>query len=769
MFAHVASAVSGTQTINFQGRLQTAAGAVVADGRYNMQFKLYQGGSGAAAGNPDGTLKWSETYVNNNASTGIDVRNGYFSVSLGSATPFGNSVDWNAGDLWLSMNVAGSDNACTSFGSGPCPGDGEMLPMKQITAAPFAMNAGALGGKSAGSFVQLGQGVQTDSTNNTSIALNKTGTGNLLNLQANGSDAITINQAGSIALGATTNQSITVADAASGSGKSLTLAAGGAAAGSGLSGGDLLLQGGTGDGTAVGGSVVVKSNETNSSTAFQVQDATGTPVMNVDTLNGVVSVGTLNLGSIAGSSMNLWGNSTPEGAAPYDDPSSLNLATTFSSSVPGQVTGVRFYNPAGNNAAGTDIGKLWACSQADCSPGSGGTELASVTFVADETQGWKTATFAAPVTIDPNKYYIVTYFSTSGRYYATPHFFDVIHSNGPLTAPDNATASNGSFKTDVADFPYTSFNATNYWVDVAFQSSANSAQISTNEDFYLNSGGTMNLGSSNNALNMQGNGINITASATSSVTIQGGSVTRATFNDANLQVGDGDGAGTPVLLTLDQAASAPTIGDPSAMYGSMYYDSTLGRVQCYEADGWGDCGASPDTFVTLSPAYPNAVTNGSGVGTMTTDLCSDSLNINDGSSGQPTICGTNETNNFYEWTSTQGSAQTKSIYVTYQLPTTFKQFVTGTTALSARTDNTDASVSYQIYRNTSTGLVACGSAISVSSGAQTTWQKAAATGGNDPSGCGFAPGDSIVLRVNLTSANNAKAYAGTLGVTYSNK
>ena len=89
-----------------------------------MQFKLYQGGSGAAAGNPDGSLKWTESYVNNNAATGIEVRNGYFSVSLGSQTPFGTSVDWNAGDLWLSMNVAGSDAACTSFGSAPCAGDG---------------------------------------------------------------------------------------------------------------------------------------------------------------------------------------------------------------------------------------------------------------------------------------------------------------------------------------------------------------------------------------------------------------------------------------------------------------------------------------------------------------------------------------------------------------------------------------------------------------------------------------------------------------------
>ncbi|HSX02720.1 MAG TPA: hypothetical protein VLI05_05415, partial [Candidatus Saccharimonadia bacterium] len=42
------------QQINFQGRLLNAAGAVVADGTYNMEFKIYQDGTGTVAGNPGG-------------------------------------------------------------------------------------------------------------------------------------------------------------------------------------------------------------------------------------------------------------------------------------------------------------------------------------------------------------------------------------------------------------------------------------------------------------------------------------------------------------------------------------------------------------------------------------------------------------------------------------------------------------------------------------------------------------------------------------------
>jgi hypothetical protein len=199
----------------------------------------------------------------------------------------------------------------------------------------------------------------------------------------------------------------------------------------------------------------------------------------------------------------------------------------------------------------------------------------------------------------------------------------------------------------------------------------------------------------------------------------------------------------------------------------MYYDTTIGKIQCYEADGWGACSTIPDNFITLSPEYTNAVTNGSGIGDLTTDICSDTLNINDGSSAQPTICGTNETYNFYNWTSSETTAQTKSIYVTYRLPDNFTSFVDGSTSLLGRTDNTDASVSYQVYRNTAGGLIACGSTQEVSTGAQTSWKKTVAAGSADPANCNLAAGESIVFKINLTASNNANAYVSTLGFAFS--
>jgi len=247
------------------------------------------------------------------------------------------------------------------------------------------------------------------------------------------------------------------------------------------------------------------------------------------------------------------------------------------------------------------------------------------------------------------------------------------------------------------------------------------------------------------------------------------SMTLATASTPNVQIGSGSNGGPTTLFTLDKGASAPIAGDNESLLGSMYYDTTLGKLQCYELDGWGACGSSPDNIITISPEYTNAVMHGTGVGTMISDLCSDFLNINDGSSSQPTICSTNETYNFYNWTSPQASSQTYSIYVTYQLPSTFKSFTSGSTSLQGRVSSTsNASVSYGIYKNTGSSMTQCGSNVSVASGAANAWETKVASGAADPSACSFAAGNSIVFKISLSANSNANAYIGNIGFTFSN-
>ena len=248
------------------------------------------------------------------------------------------------------------------------------------------------------------------------------------------------------------------------------------------------------------------------------------------------------------------------------------------------------------------------------------------------------------------------------------------------------------------------------------------------------------------------------------------SMTLSSSATPNVQIGGGVNGGPATLLTLDRSASAPIASNNDALLGSMYYDTSLGKLQCYEADGWGACGSSPDSIVTIAPEYNNAVLHGTGVGTMVSDICSGPLDINDGSSGQPNVCGANETYNFYKWTSPQATAQTYSIYVTYQLPANFSGFASGQTSIMGRTDSTNSTVQYQVYRNAAdTGMTACGSPVTVSSGSVASWQTGVASGTADPSTCGFAAGNSIVFKVNVTASQNASAYVGNLNFTFNNR
>src|SRR5690348_3498870 len=53
----VAPAQAATPTLNFQARLENSTGSIAPDGYYNVEFKLYQGGTESGGG----TLKWTET------------------------------------------------------------------------------------------------------------------------------------------------------------------------------------------------------------------------------------------------------------------------------------------------------------------------------------------------------------------------------------------------------------------------------------------------------------------------------------------------------------------------------------------------------------------------------------------------------------------------------------------------------------------------------------------------------------------------------------
>jgi hypothetical protein len=236
----------------------------------------------------------------------------------------------------------------------------------------------------------------------------------------------------------------------------------------------------------------------------------------------------------------------------------------------------------------------------------------------------------------------------------------------------------------------------------------------------------------------------------------------------DLQVGGTYGQGL-TLLTLDSYANTPwTSAGNTQLFGSMYYDTTAGLIKCYQASGWGSCGAAPNNSVNMIAEYVGAVLNpGPGadthLGFLTANLCSGTsrLSIN------TTICGATDDYNYYDWTSSQAAAQTYSIYVRYQLPPTFKNFFDDNTIkMAARTTSTtDGSGSFSLFQANGTQ---CGSTTNLTSGGANTWFNLSLGGGGETS-CSFAAGDILTFRVDVSAKNNAHVYAANISFTMTGK
>ncbi len=161
------------QQINFQGKLTNPDGTNVTNGTYSILFSIYTVASGGAA-------VWTETQGS------VSVTDGIFRVALGSVTALPGSVDFNSANLFLAIKVGG---------------DPEMAPRVQFTSAPYAFNSDTLDGRDSTGFVQLGvAAAQTDATTNSSIFINKTAAGNLLQLQASASNILTLSNTGAFNL-----------------------------------------------------------------------------------------------------------------------------------------------------------------------------------------------------------------------------------------------------------------------------------------------------------------------------------------------------------------------------------------------------------------------------------------------------------------------------------------------------------------------------------------------------------------------------------------
>jgi hypothetical protein len=146
-------------------------------------------------------------------------------------------------------------------------------------------------------------------------------------------------------------------------------------------------------------------------------------------------------------------DSTPAVASAADY-NSVNLGVQFSPDTNGYITGIRFYKGSGNT--GTHVGSLWD---------SAGDLLGQVTFSGESASGWQQANFSAPIAVTAGTTYVASYLAPGGGYAVTSGGLDSAIANSPLTAPANGGVFTYSGS---SAFPSSSYNGSNYWVDVVF-------------------------------------------------------------------------------------------------------------------------------------------------------------------------------------------------------------------------------------------------------------------------------------------------------------
>ena len=160
-----------------------------------------------------------------------------------------------------------------------------------------------------------------------------------------------------------------------------------------------------------------------------------------------------------------------------NDNSAIELGLQFMTAVTGEITELRYYRGQGDSND-TDIrqGHLW---------NSLGQLIGTVEFVsAPGESGWQVAALSTPVTIMAGVQYTVSY-STLNNYVASSSFFTdgYVDPYGVIST----SGSGGVFSYGpTPSFPVSSFNGSNYWVDVTFAPSDldNQAPVITSDDTF---------------------------------------------------------------------------------------------------------------------------------------------------------------------------------------------------------------------------------------------------------------------------------------------
>ena len=283
----------------------------------------------------------------------------------------------------------------------------------------------------------------------------------------------------------------------------------------------------------------------------------------------------------------IWSAATVPAVAADPDAVPIEVGVKFRASVNGYITGLRFYKSTTNT--GTHVGNLWTAS---------GTRLASATFTNETASGWQQVALSPAVQITANATYVASYHTNTGRYAVDEGYFATGVTNGPLQALANGVdGPNGVYVYGASAFPTQTYNATNYWVDVVFATTAPADSSPPTVSSTTVPGGS-------SAADPGGN-ITITFNE---------AMDPSTVNGSTIQLLDAAGNVVPATVTYDAATRTATLNPTGTLAASTTYTLVVkgGSTGVKDAAGNALAADSRSSFTTAASSAAGSPDQGPG-------------------------------------------------------------------------------------------------------------------------------------------------------------
>ena len=298
----------------------------------------------------------------------------------------------------------------------------------------------------------------------------------------------------------------------------------------------------------------------------------------------------------------LWPGTVVPGLVDAGADSPVELGVKLRSDVNGSITGIRFYKASTNT--GTHVANLWT---------SAGTKLATATFTGETASGWQQVLFSSSVPITANTVYVASYHALTGHYSANLNYFATGVDSPPLHALANGiSGGNGVYAYGSTSlFPAQTYNAANYWVDVAFSPDPPPARwsiavtpatptISTGTTQSFTATGTYSNGSTQNL--------------TSQVAWSSSSTSVATINSTGLATAANPGS-TTISATLGTVAAGTNLTVQATPLTITTTSLPVGNLNvAYTATLAASGALTPYTWSIVSGALPTGLSLTSGTG-----------------------------------------------------------------------------------------------------------------------------------------------------------